>query len=804
MSQPPVQNAAHPALIVTGGPLEGTVLSLDSASPRVVGSGPDCHLRLASENVAAVHARVSWDGQRLLLTDAGSAPGTFVNGEKAAGAQILRDGDRVSLGPPGAKGSVKLLVRLPAGAAAAASADPDIIVLDMDEPAEPGPARAAEAAAAPVPRPASPDPPPPLASARPATERPKPEYTMDIPSIVDDRARSRPELPPALEGAPRTRPQTKVATRAFTLPAIPRALIVGGVAAVVVLAGLLGYLWLRPPRPILASVSPGKVEPGQTVSLSGTGFDSSAPGNTVRIGTETGQVTSASDAQLTVVVPPSMSGAGDLQVTVETRGGTSNALFLGVYRGPRVTAVVPDVALPGEEVTLRGQNLAGDGLSVTFGGVPGDVTSAQPGVLKVKVPAIPMVEGQPVNLQVRVGGELGPPVKLILGRLPLVAEVVPASGRAGDRVTLKGRGFDADPAGNLVSFGNDRAMVLSASANELTVVAPASSTPGSQVEGPVVVRARGRTSSAGRSFTILRPSAAAFTPRYFPAFVSDHPSHDHAFVATELGPAFLLSGKADASSTVERAAKTCTALNALVESAGTSARVEARGPSVALVGGDVLLTATVQDAAGYAEGWGTDASRARTSPQALAGFWTAMLRDHLTLFIERQRPHHVLEMSPRGKVLLDIYAAAVRQVGAGNGVPPGMVCPLPASHAKALRDMALLLPAPGQATAAAAVTGSWEGTMEERGTGTRTIRVRLRTEGGRLLGSFATRSGSLTMDVPLKSVSYDRGVLTFVVATSGGTRRFKGAVQGASLDGTVHEDGRGGDALGRFTLRYVE
>jgi hypothetical protein len=333
-------------------------------------------------------------------------------------------------------------------------------------------------------------------------------------------------------------------------------------------------------------------------------------------------------------------------------------------------------------------------------------------------------------------------------------------------------------------------------------VAPASSTPGSQVQGPVVVQARGRTSSAGRSFTILRPSAAAFTPRYFPASASEHPTHDHVFVATELGPAFLLTGKADAPSTAERAARASAALNALVEASGTSARVETRGASVAQVGGAVLLTATDDDAAGYAEAWGSTGSR--VSPASLAAFWTAMLRDHLTLFVERQRPHHVLEMSPRGKVLLEIYAAAVRRVGAGNGVPPNMVCPLPASQAKALRDMALVLPTPGQASAAAAVTGSWEGTMEERGAGSRGIRVRLRTEGGRLLGSFATRSGALTMDVPLKSVSYDGGVISFVATTSGGARRFRGSIAGATIDGTVHDEGGGGEALGRFTLRYVE
>jgi hypothetical protein len=66
---------------------------------------------------------VLFAGGGLVIEDAGSATGTFVNGEKVEGQRSLQEGDRVCLGPPGAKGSAKLVVRLPGGASPALAAD---------------------------------------------------------------------------------------------------------------------------------------------------------------------------------------------------------------------------------------------------------------------------------------------------------------------------------------------------------------------------------------------------------------------------------------------------------------------------------------------------------------------------------------------------------------------------------------------------------------------------------------------------------------------------------------------------------
>src|SRR5439155_703282 len=117
------KDATHPTLIVTGPPCDGTLMTLESPGvERVLGASPDAHLRLEADNVDAIHARVRWDASRgMLLTDVGSAAGTYVNGERVGAGHVLQDGDRVSLGPPGSRASVKLLVRLPRDLSAAAA-----------------------------------------------------------------------------------------------------------------------------------------------------------------------------------------------------------------------------------------------------------------------------------------------------------------------------------------------------------------------------------------------------------------------------------------------------------------------------------------------------------------------------------------------------------------------------------------------------------------------------------------------------------------------------------------------------------
>jgi hypothetical protein len=373
-------------------------------------------------------------------------------------------------------------------------------------------------------------------------------------------------------------------------------------------------------------------------------------------------------------------------------------------------------------------------------------------------------------------------------------------------VVLKGRGFDANAAGNAVSFGGEPALVLQASANELTVAVPNTPAGETQLKLPVVVKASGAASSGSSTFVATRLSATTFVPHFFAAPVPENPQHDLVFVATDLGPILVLGGKGGASSTAERAVQTIGALNALfkrTEAPVFEFRAEPE-PAVGVAGTQAaVLTATAEDVAAYGRGWeGAKAGR-RPSPRFLAQYWTALLQDYVTLFVTRQRPIKVLELSPRGKVLADLYAEAVRSAGAGAGVPTRLLAPPSPALAKGLREMALLLPAEGQSRAGATIEGRWDGTMDEGGAA-RDVQVRFRYEGSRLTGSLSSRRGTLDMNTPLRDVALDKSAVRFAVDLSGAALHFRGTVEGETMSGTIAKSAGAKSPTGSFTLKFVE
>ncbi|HTR28750.1 MAG TPA: FG-GAP-like repeat-containing protein [Puia sp.] len=89
---------------------------------------------------------------------------------------------------------------------------------------------------------------------------------------------------------------------------------------------------------------------------------------------------------------------------------------------------------------------------------------------------------------------------------PQIGQIVPGSGPVGTTVTISGNGFSANPASNIVYFGATRASVSAASANSLTVVAPAGAT-----YQPLTVTVNGLTGSSALPFIVTFPGGQPFT-----------------------------------------------------------------------------------------------------------------------------------------------------------------------------------------------------------------------------------------------------------------------------------------------------
>jgi hypothetical protein len=928
-----------PTLVMTGGPLDGTSYTLPlTAGEAIVGSSMDAGVQIMLGNVEPFHARVLLDAKGLAIEDAGSATGTFVNGEKVESRHALQDGDRVCLGPPGAKGSAKLLVLLPGAAHGASPAlaneaavpfldaqapapsfgsdpaeafdlssddvfeavvdgdvsGPPLVAAEADSREDEGDAlfvtplqQAASEASRPVPPPSSfkppappapqpapappptprPAPPPPAPSvappppppsppsvappppppvpppppapapppapprpiaekltapaplapppAPPRPEAPRPEYNTELPSIpVEHPAEAdapsefpplRPAPKPTARGSAKGKARSSARRRpSFSLPRIPILPLLGGTAGVAAVAGLVWFFFIRVTPPEVASITPESVEAGQTVAVAGKHFAAEASGNTVLFGTAKAQVTKASDTLLEVVVP---AGAkAKVPVLVQTKGGRSNAVPVTVLGKALATALEPDVAMPGQVVLVKGAGFQDQKITAQVGGVAATAVEATPEGARVTIPAVPVAEGSKTSLTLRAGAAAPKSFDLYIGRLPLVTDVSPRRGAVGDRVVLKGRGFQPDPLANTVTFATEPALVISATATELVVVAPPPPVGDIAPELPVVVTVAGRASTSQASFALLRGATSGFVPRFFAAPVTEFPGTGLVFISTELGPVLLLGGPAEAPSTTERAVKVAATLNALVSGAASRPPAfelrERPRPSVAVVGQvSPFLAPTAEDAAAYSRDWekGRISGR-RVGPPAVARHWAALLQDYFGLFLYRQRPLRMVAVSPRGKVLTEIYGEANRRSPGGTSVPTSLVLPPSASMAESLRLMALVVSSePGRA--AVAVEGRWDGTVEDPDLGTRRFDLSLRTEGGRLAGTLTTWRGKVALKAPVRDIGFDRGSVRFTVDQQGTAYHFKGTLENNTVTGTIE---RAGKAPANFTLRFVE
>jgi hypothetical protein len=120
--------------------------------------------------------------------------------------------------------------------------------------------------------------------------------------------------------------------------------------------------------------------------------------------------------------------------------------------------------------------------------------------------------------------------------------------------------------------------------------------------------------------------------------------------------------------------------------------------------------------------------------------------------------------------------------------------------------MALLIPSGGAGAAGNAVAGRWEGTMADTD-GERSIELQFQVDAGHLNGVLTTKTGGaagIAIRTPLQQVTYEKGVLKFLLPSGGGARQFRGGLDGGTLAGSIFKDAAAKDAVGRFSLRYVE
>jgi hypothetical protein len=615
---------------------------------------------------------------------------------------------------------------------------------------------------------------------------------------------------------PSARPRGAAGGGARRVPIVP-------IAAALVLAAAAGafFFWKASTTPKVEAVSPARARVGETLTLTGAHLGESAGDVTVTIGGQAAKVAQAAGSRLTVVVPEMATTAGrdtPAAIVVTVGGRPSEPATVAVFQSPRIAALTPDVGMPGDEVSVTGPALD-PGATVLFGAAPADVVQAAAVSLRVRVPPSAGAPGAEVPVVVAMGADRSNAVPFLIGRVPVVTGTDVRNAAPGQLVTVAGRGFDPQPQANRVSIGGVSALVVSSTAREIKAVVPRAP---ASAESTLRVAVAG-SSNEGEAPLAVDPVDDPIGFRFVAEPFVDGPGHEHAALATGLGPVFILSS-GGGKSAAERAYEAQRKLNDAAAGFASFREADVRAqfdPSPALYvhgRGGVLLDVTEADAAGYAEDWTSARGRGGAVTAArLAVWWEAVARDLVLLLVRGQKPGHAVALAPEGKVLADLHDAARRTVSVG--VPASLVGEGRGAFREGLRVLALRVPAtvrapaeagaapaagaasppPAEGTPALRLDGAWTG-FENEGGLRKSINISIHGATGTL-----TYLRALAMSVPVLNVSQpQKGVVRFEVPTGGGRRYYRGRWDGRKVDGKVYTDAEGRREVGSFEIRKDE
>jgi Concanavalin A-like lectin/glucanases superfamily/IPT/TIG domain len=259
--------------------------------------------------------------------------------------------------------------------------------------------------------------------------------------------------------------------------------------------------------PTITSFSPTSGQVSSTVTIIGTNFSSTTAQNTVKFNNTTAVVTSASSTQLAVSVPANAT-TGKISVTVNGLTATSTNDF-SVIQPPTITSFSPTSGVAGSTVTIAGTNFSTTAANniVKFNNTTATVTSASSTQLEVNVPA----NATTGKISVDVNGlTVDSANDFTVIQPPTITSFSPTSGTVGSTVIITGTNFSSTIANNSLKFNNTLAVVTSASATQLEVSVPTSTT-----TGKISVTVNGLTATSVSDFTVSQvPTIRSFSPAY--------------------------------------------------------------------------------------------------------------------------------------------------------------------------------------------------------------------------------------------------------------------------------------------------
>ncbi|MFO0602428.1 MAG: IPT/TIG domain-containing protein [Polyangiales bacterium] len=255
---------------------------------------------------------------------------------------------------------------------------------------------------------------------------------------------------------------------------------------------------------VLVPVTVARFEPrsgdvGDEVTLTGTGFSTTANENAVSLGAQVAPVMSATPTTLVVQVPPgARSGQWNVNVTGNGQARARDPFMITLR--PRITSVEPASGVPGARVTLRGQNFPTDRalVSVRLNGQEVQAERYDRDAIELVVPR----GAQTGRFEViaRLQGTGRAPADFVVLQPVTLREVSPPAGPLGSTVTLRGEGFEPDPARLHVRLGTTVLRPTRTSTTEIVFTVPRPSR-----GGVITIEAEGRQTVTSAPFAITVP-----------------------------------------------------------------------------------------------------------------------------------------------------------------------------------------------------------------------------------------------------------------------------------------------------------
>jgi len=278
----------------------------------------------------------------------------------------------------------------------------------------------------------------------------------------------------------------------------PVVLTVNGVAS-------NGFTFNVDATPTITGISPGTGAAGTVVTLTGTNLGNSADYIQVSFAGATATPTSENENSLTATVP-SNAVAGNVSVSVNANGYSSNGIGFTVIATPIISLVNPNSGVAGTPVAISGNNFGpSQGSStVTFNGAPaGSITSWTTTSISA-VPASNVTTGPVVVVVNFVPSTSTNNVFTVTN--PAIGSVVPPAAAPGGVVTINGSGFQDSQTVQVLFNG------ASYTPNQVSGTSIIGQVPSNATSGPVTVVVGG-VSSNSINFTVeQQPTIASVSP----------------------------------------------------------------------------------------------------------------------------------------------------------------------------------------------------------------------------------------------------------------------------------------------------